>query len=107
MLGKLTVSEEIAEFCAVCEYPNSKLEVAEVRRIRPGLLIGVLTMTSVLQLLLHCEPSAVIIVFAAKRAIDVELTSEPSNSENCPTIILNHIQTNDLHIITEKNMSTR
>lgn len=51
-----------------------------MRRIRDGLLVDVLTMTIVLQLLLHCEPSVAIVVFVAKRSINVELASEPSNS---------------------------
>lgn len=84
----------------MCEYPSSKLEVAEVQRIRADLPVGVLTI--VLQLLLHCEFSAVIIAFAAKRVIDVELTSEPSNSENCPTIMLNHMHMSDLLMIAKK-----
>jgi len=60
-----------------------------VRRIREGPPAGAFTTTTVLQLLLHCEPSAAIAALDARRnATDVEVASDPSTSGNCPKIML-------------------
>lgn len=81
--GKLAVSDETAEFCAVCEYPSSRLEVADVRRIRGGPPAGAFTTTTVLQLLLHCDPSAAVAAFDVNRKTAVVgVLSVPSTSEN-------------------------
>jgi hypothetical protein len=53
-----------------------------VRRICDDPPIGELT-TTVLQLLLHCEPSVVIVFDVRCNVIDVEEELEPSTSENC------------------------
>ncbi|KYQ59436.1 hypothetical protein ALC60_01421, partial [Trachymyrmex zeteki] len=58
------------------------------RRIRDGPPVDVLTTTTVLQLLLHCEPSAAVAALDASRnTTDVEVASELSISENYPDIL--------------------
>lgn len=60
-----------------------------MRRIRDGPPVDVLTTTTVLQLLLHCEPSAAVAALDARRnTTDVEVASELSISENCSIIVL-------------------
>ncbi|KYM76968.1 hypothetical protein ALC53_12578 [Atta colombica] len=64
------------------------IKVAEARRIRDGPPVDVLTTTTVLQLLLHCEPSAAVAALDARRnTTDVEVASELSISENYPNIL--------------------
>lgn len=71
------VSPDNEEFCAVCEYPSSRLELAEVRLLsvataaalsnaavaEPAILGGpvvvALFTTTVLHVLLHCDPRVV------------------------------------------------
>ena len=72
-------SAERLEFWAVCEYPSSRLELAEVLRLlvaaaaalrRAAVLLPAWALaltTRVLQLLLHCEPSLVVLESTSPR----------------------------------------
>ncbi|KYN01929.1 hypothetical protein ALC62_07231, partial [Cyphomyrmex costatus] len=65
------------------------IKVAEARRIRDGPPVDVLTTTTVLQLLLHCEPSAAVAVLDARRnTTDVEVASELSISKYFPNMLV-------------------